>query len=126
LQPSASTGWLRISGRSVAFSNSGFLVVSSSASTGSTIGTFGTTVDSSALRAAGAAGFASAAEDVSSPDFGTVAVSIYLGLWGQNFDFLALRHSRNGRSGIFPLFPLLSQRIAIIRIHKTNRIENFV
>ena len=47
---STSTGWLRISGRFVAFSNSSFLVVSSSASTGSTIGTFGTIVDSSAIR----------------------------------------------------------------------------
>jgi hypothetical protein len=78
---SASAGGLRIFGNITVFSNSVSLATLSLASADPTIGTSDTLVDSSVLRAAGAAGSASAAEDVSSPNFGTVAVSIYLGLW---------------------------------------------
>jgi hypothetical protein len=53
-----------------------------------TICTFGTTIDPSALRATGAACFASAAEKVPSPNSGTTVVSIYHGRWVKTFIFL--------------------------------------
>jgi hypothetical protein len=102
---SASTSGLRIFGSAIVFSNYSFLAAPSSASTGSTIGTFGTIVDSSALRAAGAACSASTAEDVSSPNFGTMAVSIYIGWWVKTLIFLPSAQQKWPKWQFFSFFP---------------------
>jgi hypothetical protein len=105
---SVSAGGHKISGSTITFSTSGFLAASSLASAGSAIGTFGTSVDSSALRPAGAACSVPAMEDVPSPKFRHYSYFNISWSVGQNLDFLALRHSRDGRSSSFPFLSLLS------------------
>jgi hypothetical protein len=76
---SAYAGGLRISGIFTDFSTFGSSAVSSLALAGLTVGTFGTTIDSSALCTMGAACFAWAVEEVPSPNSGTTVGSIYHG-----------------------------------------------
>jgi hypothetical protein len=66
---------------------SGFLAVSSLASFGSAIGTFGTSVDSLELSPAGATCSVPVVEDVPSPNFGNMVVSMYLGRWVKTLIF---------------------------------------
>jgi hypothetical protein len=101
----ASTGGLGISGSTIIFLNFGFLAAPSSALTGSTIGIFGTIVNSSALRVAGVACSASAAEDVCSPNFGTMVVSIYLGRWVKTLIFLPFDTTEMVEVAVFVFFP---------------------
>jgi hypothetical protein len=81
---SAYASGLKISGGTIAFSSSGFLAASSLASapffgvsTGSAIGTFSNSICS-----------ASAVEDVPSPNFNNVVVSMYFGRWVKTLIFL--------------------------------------
>jgi hypothetical protein len=85
------------------------LATSSLALAASAIGTFGTTVDSSALRVAGAAGSALATEDVSSHNFGIVAVSMYLGLWVKTLIFLPFGATGMAKVAAFLFFPCLRE-----------------
>jgi hypothetical protein len=91
---SASAGGLKISGSTIAFSSSGFLAASSLASTGSTIGTF-----SNSIR------LASAVEDVPSPSFGTVAVSMYLDRCVRTLIFLPFGAAEMAEVAAFLFFP---------------------
>lgn len=106
---SVSTGGLKISGSTIVSSNSGFLVAPSLASTGSTIDTFSTIVDSSALRAAGASCSASVAEDVSSSNFSTMVVSIYLGRWVKTLIFLPFGTAGMAEVAVFLFFPAFAR-----------------
>src|SRR5699024_3640668 len=84
----ASTGGLRISGIFTVSSTFDSSVISSLASAGPTVGTFGITIDSSALCTMEAACFASVVEEVPSPNSGTIDGSIYHGRWVRTFIFL--------------------------------------
>jgi hypothetical protein len=106
---SASAGGLRIFGSITVFSNFGSLAASSLASADPTIGTFGTTIDPSALRVAGAACFTLAAEEVPSPNSGTTAVSIYRGRWVKTFIFLPFDTAVMAEAAIFLFFPCLRE-----------------
>jgi hypothetical protein len=90
----ASTVGLKISGSTITFSSSGFLAASSLASTGSAIGTF----DSSIC-------LASTVEDVPSPSFGTVAVSMYLGRCVRTLIFLPFGTTEMAEAAVFLVFP---------------------
>jgi hypothetical protein len=101
---SASIDGLIIFGIITVSSNSGSLAASSLASTGLTIGTFGTTIDPSALRVAGEACFASAVEEVYSPNSGTTVVSIYRGRWVKTFIFLPFGTTVVAEAAVFLFF----------------------
>jgi hypothetical protein len=102
---SASAGGLKISGNTITFSSSGFLAASSLASAGSAIGSFGTIVDSWALRLIGAACSVSAVKDVPSLNFGNMVVSMYLGRWVKTLIFLPFGATEMAEAVVFLFFP---------------------
>jgi hypothetical protein len=67
--------------------------------------TFGTAADSLVLRPAGAACSASAVEDVPSSNFGTMAVSMYLGWWVKTLIFLPFGTMQMAEVVVFLFFP---------------------
>jgi hypothetical protein len=100
-----------------AFSSpSGFSAVFSSASTVyiSTLAdlvaeTFGTATDSLALRMAGAACSASTVEDAPSSNFGTMAVSMYLGRCVKTLIFLPFGTAEMAEVAVFLFFPFFRE-----------------
>jgi hypothetical protein len=68
-------------------------------------GTFGTSTDSSTLWLAGADCPGSAMEDVPSPSFDTVAVSIYLGRCVKTLIFLPFGTTKIAEAAVFLFFP---------------------
>jgi hypothetical protein len=98
---SASAGGLKISGSAIALPRSGSLVASSLASapcfgvlTGSAAATFGNSTCS-----------ASAVEDVPSLSFGTMAISMYLGLCVNTLIFLPFGTTEMAEAAVFLFFP---------------------
>jgi hypothetical protein len=71
--------------------------------------TFGTTVDSLALRPAGVSCSASTMEDVPSPNLGTVAVSMYLCRWVKTLIFLHFGTTEMAEATIFIFFPAFAK-----------------
>jgi hypothetical protein len=104
---SASTGGLF--GNTIVFYNSGSLATPSLASADPTIGTVGTTVDPSALRTAGAACSASAAEEVPSPNSGTIVVSIYRGRCVRTLIFFPFGTAEMAKATVFLFFPAFAR-----------------
>jgi hypothetical protein len=102
---SASVGGLRISGVFTVFSTFDSSALSSLVSAGPTVGTFGTTIDSSALYTIGAVCFGSAVEEVPSPNLGTTAGSIYHGRWVRTFTFLPFGTAVVAEAAAFLFFP---------------------
>jgi hypothetical protein len=104
---SSSTGGLRIFDIITVFSNSSSSATSSLASADSIIGTFGTTINPSVLRVAGASCFSSVVEEVPSPNSGTTVVSMYRGRWVKTFIFLPFGTTVVAEVAVFLFYPCL-------------------
>jgi hypothetical protein len=109
---SGSSGALKIFGGPTVSSRSGsstaFPLASAvcfGASADPDAGTFGTSADSLALRSTGAECPGSAIEDVPSPSFGTVVVSIYLGQCVKTLIFLPFGTTEIAEATFFFFFP---------------------
>jgi hypothetical protein len=101
----SASGGLKISSDTIVSSSSGFFNAVSLASTtffgvstGSAVGTFGKSIC-----------LASAVEDVPSPNFGTTAVSIYLGRWVKTLIFLPFGTTEMAEAAVFLFSPAFAR-----------------
>jgi hypothetical protein len=90
----SSAGGLKIYGSTIVVSSSGFLAASSLASAGFAIGTFDNSI-----------GLATTVEDAPSSNFGTMAVSMYLGRCVKTLIFLPFSTVEMAESAVFLFFP---------------------